>query len=77
MKNERSGRRVINESWDRKSSRDHHLTGPVAAVAQLVECSTCGTSYLREGKKIVYITGLNWWEGIRGKHGEGDAAPIK
>jgi len=23
MKNERSGRRVINESWDRKSSRDH------------------------------------------------------
>jgi hypothetical protein len=37
MKDERSGMRIINGSWDRKSLRDYHLIGPAATVAQLVQ----------------------------------------
>jgi len=78
-KDERSGRRVINGSRDRKSPIDHHhLTRPVAAVAQF-ELYVPYVIPERE-KKIVYITGLDAYiqqeqrkvGGVYGKRSEGE-----
>jgi hypothetical protein len=83
MKDERSGRRIINGSRHRKSSRDHHLTRPVAAIGQLVECMRYVRYVILDGEreKELYISrGLMHPSDkkggrVYGKHGEARAFP--